>query len=119
MDATQEQKAAKLQNQYNKFQELIALDEQQLLAVASLLDEHVVVERTLTAIDPEQRGGRGCFKMVGGVLVKKLVDEVLGMLHKDITSLEAGKTTLSKNLRDHRQQREKWISESNVKVMKQ
>lgn len=115
----EEQKAAQLQEQYNKHQELISRDEEQLHVVTAQLEEYCVVACTLDAISPDQKESRTCFKMIGGVLVKKPVAHVLELLRLDISRLNVSKTDLSKSLADRRQARNEWMSQNNVKVMKQ
>ncbi|ODV69223.1 Prefoldin [Hyphopichia burtonii NRRL Y-1933] len=114
----QDQKAQLLQVQYNKYQEQVSGMQSQLGDLTSQLQEHIIVEKSLTSIPPNKREGRKCFKMIGGVLVNKLVDEVIKILNDDMKVLEKTKTTLEQTLVDTRKEMEKWMKNNNVKVIK-
>lgn len=114
----QDQKAQALQGQYNQYQEDITSIQNQLGSLTSQIEEHKIVHKTLTAISPEKREGRACFKMVGGVLVDKTVDEVIKILNEDMKVLGETKSKLEKTLIETRKEMEKWMKNNNVKVVK-
>lgn len=115
---TDEQKSAILQQQYNKLQADITDIQEQLGIVSSQLQEHVIVDRTLTSISPEKRAGRKCFKMIGGVLVEKSVDEVIKLLDDDIKRLLTQRGVYEKTLGESKTQLDKWIKSNNIKIMR-
>lgn len=115
---TDEQKSAILQQQYNKLQSDIADIQEQLGVVSSQLQEHVIVDRTLSAISPEKRAGRKCFKMIGGVLVEKSIDEVIKLLDSDVKKLQEQRKVYEKTLGESKSQLEKWIKSNNIKIMR-
>lgn len=114
----QDQKAQALQAQYNQYQENVSAMQSQLGTLTSQIQEHLIVDKTLTAIEPAQRSGRKCFKMVGGVLVDKSVDEVIKILNDDVKVLNQTKATLEKTMVDTSKEMEKWMKANNVKIVK-
>lgn len=115
----QDQKAQALQNQYNQYQETMTELQSQLSTISSQIEEHKIVEKTLTAIPPAQRTDRKCFKMVGGVLVNKSVDEVIKILDTDLKSLLSEHGKMEKELVRYRKEMEAWMKEKNVKIVRQ
>lgn len=115
----QDRKAQVLQNQYNQYQETLTEYQTQLSSISSQIEEHHIVDKTLTAIPPTDRSNRKCFKMVGGVLVEKTVDEVIKLLDLELKTLATQKTTLESELVKLRNEMEKWMKEKNIKIMRQ
>ncbi|KAI5959704.1 GIM4 [Candida theae] len=116
--AADEKKSQILQQEYNRYQELIQELETQSSTLASQLQEHIIVDRSLTAIAPEKRQGRKCFKMIGGVLVEKSIDEVIKILADEVKELTKQKENVDKELKNNRATLEKWISSNKIKVVK-
>lgn len=114
-----EQKAAKLQQQYNQFQESISDLESQVVNFDSKIEEHKIVKGTLNGIPDVKRLNRKCFKMVGGVLVNKKIDDVIVILQDEFDAMVSERESLAKNLTKIRAEREKWVSSNNVKIMRQ
>ncbi|CAX45394.1 prefoldin subunit, putative [Candida dubliniensis CD36] len=115
---TDEQKSQILQQEYNRYQELIAELDSQLSTISSQLQEHLIVDQSLTSISPEKREGRKCFKMIGGVLVEKSIDEVIKILNGEITQLKNERERLNKELTDNRKKLESWITTNKIKIVK-
>ncbi|RLV96200.1 Prefoldin subunit 2 [Spathaspora sp. JA1] len=113
-----EQKSQALQQEYNRYQELITQLETQLSTLTSQLQEHQIVDNTLTSIDPDKRVGRKCFKMIGGVLVEKSVDEVIKILSEEINSLKDQHGKTDSELTSTRKKLESWMSTNKVKIVK-
>ena len=116
--ATVEQKSQILQQEYNRYQELIAELDSQLNTISSQLQEHLIVDQSLTSIAPEKREGRKCFKMIGGVLVEKSIDEVIKILNDEITQLKTEREKLNKELTENRKKLESWITTNKIKIVK-
>ncbi|KAG7665319.1 GIM4 [[Candida] subhashii] len=115
--AADEQKSQALQQEYNRFKELISELESQLSSVTAQLQEHGIVDNTLSSIEPEKRTGRKCFKMIGGVLVEKSVDEVINILTEEINTLKDQRSKLDEQLTKNRKELESWMKKHNVKVV--
>ncbi|CAH2350895.1 prefoldin subunit 2 [[Candida] railenensis] len=115
----QDKKAQLLQNQYNQYQETLTEVQTQLSTISSQIEEHQIVDKTLVAIPPSERSNRKCFKMVGGVLVEKTVDEVIRLLDQDLKSLATSKTKLESEVVRVRKEMESWMKEKNVKIVRQ
>ncbi|KAK6460408.1 Prefoldin [Scheffersomyces coipomensis] len=113
-----EQKSQVLQQQYNQFQENIAELETQISTVVSQIQEHIIVDKTLTSIKPEDREGRKCFKMIGGVLINKSVDEVIKILSDELKNLTQQKETIEKELNKNRSGLQDWLKNNHVKIIK-
>ncbi|ODV81341.1 prefoldin subunit 2 [Suhomyces tanzawaensis NRRL Y-17324] len=118
-EAEKQQKAANLQNQYNQFQEIISELESQLISITSKIEEHLIVDKTLNETPKETRENRKCFKMVGGVLVNKTVDEVIAILKEELSALVKEKNQLEELLIKSRKEREEWMKNNNVKIVRQ
>ncbi|EGV61390.1 Cochaperone prefoldin complex subunit [Yamadazyma tenuis] len=116
---TDEQKSAALQQQYNKLQADIADMQEQLGTIQAQLQEYVIVDKTLTSISPDHRAGRKCFKMIGGVLVEKTVDEVIKLLDADIKSLQQQRESHEKSVASARTSLESWIKNNHIKIIRQ
>lgn len=116
--ATDEQKSQILQQEYNRYQELIAELDSQLNTISSQLQEHLIVDQSLTSIAPEKREGRKCFKMIGGVLVEKSIDEVIKILNDETTQLKTEREKLNKELTENRKKLESWITTNKIKIVK-
>lgn len=116
--AADEKKSQILQQEYNRYQELIQELETQSSTLASQLQEHFIVDHSLTAIAPEKRQGRKCFKMIGGVLVEKSIDEVIKILADEVKELSKQKETVDGELKQNRATLDKWISSNKIKVVK-
>lgn len=114
-----EQKAQALQAQYNNFQEALTELQSQLSAITSQAQEHAIVDQTLSSIPPNKREGRKCFKMIGGVLVEKSVDEVIKLLDEEKKELDSSKTTLEKELVETKKKMDDWMAKNKVKVVRQ
>lgn len=114
----QEQKAQALQVQYNKFQEAVTELQTQLSSITSQIQEHNIVDKTLTSIPPNERNGRKCFKMIGGVLVDKSVDEVIKILNDELKQLGELKSEIEKSLVKTRTQMDEWMKKNNVKIVR-
>lgn len=115
----QEQKVKEHQLQYNKFQELLTELQGQLSSVSSQIQEHSIVDKTLTAIPPNKREGRKCYKMVGGVLVNKSVDEVIKILDEELKELMKSKELLEKEFTSCKNQMNDWMVKNKVKIVRQ
>lgn len=118
MSEAQNQKAQALQAQYNKYQEDMLAMQTQLGTLTSQILEHAIVDKTLSEIDPAKRAGRKCFKMVGGVLVDKTVDEVIQILNDDMKVLRETKDKLEKSIVDTRKEMDLWMKNNNVKIVR-
>lgn len=114
----QDRKAQELQVQYNKFQEALGELENQLGTIMAQVNEHNIVDNTLSSIPPAKRGNRKCFKMIGGVLVEKSIDEVIRMLDDEKKSLTSLRELLEKELINTRNKRESWMKSNNVKILR-
>lgn len=117
--AQQEKKAYDLQNQYNSYQELLTDLQTQLSTLTSQILEHTIVDKTLTEISPEKRTGRKCFKMVGGVLTEKSVDEVILMLDEEKKELAKLKEQVEKELVSTKKEMDLWMTKNKVKIVRQ
>jgi Prefoldin subunit. len=118
-EAEKEQKAAKLQQQYNKYQEIVSELESQVFALRSKLEEHLIVEKTLNEIPEAQRQERKCFKMIGGVLVNKSVDKVIEILKEEIEALKKEMVSVEAGLVKTTKEREDWMKGNNIKIVRQ
>lgn len=114
-----ERKVQEHQLQYNKYQELLTDIQNQLSAVASQLLEHSIVDKTLAQIEPAQRKDRKCFKMIGGVLVNKSVDEVICILDEELKEMAKSKEALDKELAAVKKELNDWMSKNKVKIVRQ
>lgn len=115
----QEQKAQQLQAQYNSYQELLTDLQSQLSTISSQISEHTIVDKTLAEIPPEKRTGRKCFKMIGGVLVEKSVDEVILLLDQEKKELVQAREEAEKSFVSTKKEMEQWMTKNKVKIMKQ
>ncbi|GEQ69095.1 hypothetical protein JCM33374_g2766 [Metschnikowia sp. JCM 33374] len=115
----QEQKVKEHQLQYNKFQELLSDLQGQLSSVSSQIQEHSIVDKTLTEIPPKQREGRKCYKMIGGVLVNKSVDEVIKILDEESKELTKSKELLEKEFTSCKKEMNDWMVKNKVKIVRQ
>lgn len=113
-----EQNANKLQQDYNNYQEALAELQNQYGTMTSQIQEHLVVDKTLSAIPPEKRNGRKCFKMVGGVLMDKSVDEVIQILNEELRQLNEQKDEIERKVTQQKITMEKWMKNNNVKIVK-
>ena len=111
----QDQKAQALQVQYNKYQEDISEFQSHLAALASKIQEQVIVDNTLSSISPAKREGRRCFKLIGGVLVEKSVDEVIQMLHNDLKGMKQEQEKFQLELARMKKDMESWMTKNNIK----
>lgn len=116
--AENNQKAQQLQGQYTQYQETLQLLQQQVGLLATKILEHVIVNRSLEQIEPAKRTGRKCYKMVGGVLVEKTVDEVLSILTLEIDQMQTQHTKAEEKLKATKKEFDEWITKNNVKVMR-
>ncbi|WLF77046.1 Cochaperone prefoldin complex subunit [Lodderomyces elongisporus] len=118
--AVDEQKSQLLQQEYNKSQQLIQQLESQSGTLASQLQEHIIVDQTLSSIPPEERqvGKRKCYKMIGGVLVEKSIDDVIKILHDEKNQLIKSKKEVDDELEKSRKKLESWISSNKIKIVK-
>lgn len=114
-----EQKAAKLQQQYNQFQENISELESQVIGLEQKIEEHKIVKNTLNNIPQDKRQGRKCYKMVGGVLVDKSIDNVLLILNEEFDVMVEEHKLAAGKLLKIRKERETWMTSNNVKIMRQ
>lgn len=115
----QDRKAHELQTQYNSYQELLTELQTQLSTLTSQILEHTIVDKTLTEIPPEKRENRKCFKMVGGVLTEKSVDDVILMLDEEKKELAKSKEQVEKELVTTKKEMEQWMTKNKVKIMRQ
>lgn len=113
----QDQKAQALQVQYNKYQEDISEFQSHLAALASKIQEQVIVDNTLSSISPAKREGRRCFKLIGGVLVEKTVDEVIQMLHNDLKGMKQEQEKFQLELARMKKDMESWMTKNNIKIV--
>lgn len=115
----QEQKVQEHQVQYNRFQERLSDLQGQLLSVVPQAQEHAVVDKTLAEIPAEKRADRACYKMIGGVLVKKSVDDVLAILREEATELASAKTALEKEFATAKAELNTWMQKNKVRIVRQ
>lgn len=115
----QDQKAQQLQVQYNQYQELLSDLQTQTSSITSQITEHALVDKTLTEIAPEDRAGRKCFKMIGGVLVEKSVDDVIKILNEESKELAKTKEALEKEMVTSRKEMDTWMAKNKVKIVRQ
>lgn len=115
----QEQKAQQLQAQYNNYQEALTELQSQLSTITSQVLEHNIVDKTLAEIPPEKRNGRKCFKMIGGVLVEKTVDEVIKILDEEKKQLLQTREEVEKSFVSTKKEMEQWMTKNKVKIMRQ
>lgn len=115
----QEKKVKEHQIQYNKFQEQLTDLLSQHASVSSQLQEHIIVDKTLTEIPPDQREGRKCYKMIGGVLVSKTVDEVIKILSDELKELTKTKEALDSQLSKVKEELNAWMTKNKVKIVRQ
>ena len=113
----QDQKAQALQVQYNKYQEDISEFQSHLAALGSKIQEQVIVDNTLSSISPAKREGRRCFKLIGGVLVEKSVDEVIQMLHNDLKGMKQEQEKFQLELARMKKDMESWMTKNNIKIV--
>jgi prefoldin subunit 2 len=113
----QDQKAQALQVQYNKYQEDISEFQSHLAALASKIQEQVIVDNTLSSIAPAKREGRRCFKLIGGVLVEKSVNEVIQMLHNDLKGMKQEQEKFQHELARMKKDMEAWMTKNNIKIV--
>lgn len=117
--STDEQKSAALQQKYNRFQAEITDMQEQLSTLSSQLQEHLIVDKTLSGISPDKRQDRKCFKMIGGVLVEKSVDDVIKILNEDIKKIQTQRTETEKLLTEARKNMDAWIKTNGIKIVRQ
>lgn len=115
----QDRKAQELQVQYNSYQEALTELQSQLSSITSQYQEHIVVDKTLAEIPPDQRAGRKCFKMIGGVLVDKSVDEVIVILDQEKKDLEKSRAVVEAELKRTRTEMDQWMAKNKVKIVRQ
>jgi len=73
--------------------------------------EHLVVIETLSKVEPERR----CWRLVGGVLLEKRVDEVVPALQGQSQQMDALLETLYKRLKELEEELRKLEQELGVK----
>lgn len=117
-EQNQERKAQGLQAQYNQYQELLTELQTQQSSVSSQMAEHQVVEKTLGEIPAESRQGRKCFKMIGGVLVEKSVDDVIKLLKEEKQELQKTSVKLENEVASTKKAMEQWMAKNKVKVVR-
>ncbi|QBM87017.1 prefoldin subunit 2 [Metschnikowia aff. pulcherrima] len=115
----QEQKVKEHQVQYNRFQELLLDLQGQLSSITSQIQEHLIVDKTLTGIPPNKREGRKCYKMIGGVLVNKSVGEVIKILDEELKELTKSKELLEKEFASCKKEMNDWMAKNKVKIVRQ
>lgn len=114
----QNEKAQVLQRQYNAYQELLTDLQTQASTLTSQIQEHEIVDKTLSSIPPEKRTGRKCFKMVGGVLIDKSIDEVIKILTTDMKKMKEQKEKTDNEVKKVSKEMEDWMKKNNVKIVK-
>lgn len=114
-----ERKVQEHQIQYNRYQETLKELLNQLAAVSSLIQEHAVVDETLAQIPPDKRERRKCFKMIGGVLVDKTVDEVIRLLGAEVKGLTKSKEAVEKEITRVKSELNEWMAKNKVKIVRQ
>lgn len=117
--AAQDKRAHELQTQYNSYQELLTDLQTQLSTLTSQILEHTIVDKTLIEIPPKKRASRKCFKMVGGVLTEKSVDDVIIMLDEEKKELSKSKEQVEKELVSTKKEMELWMTKNKVKIVRQ
>lgn len=115
----QDKRAHELQTQYNGYQETLTDLQTQLSTLTSQILEHTIVDKTLTEIPPQSRPTRKCFKMVGGVLTEKSVDDVILMLDEEKKELSKSKEQVEKELVAMKKEMEEWMTKHKVKIVRQ
>lgn len=113
----QDKRAQALQLQYNKYQEEVSEFQSHLAALASKIHEQEIVDKTLSSIAPEKRKNRRCFKMIGGVLVEKNVDEVIKLLNTDLKTMREEREKFDRELAAMRKEMEGWMVKNNIKIV--
>lgn len=115
----QDRRAQELQVQYNNYQELLSDLQTQLSTISSQILEHAIVDKTLAEIAPDQRASRKCFKMIGGVLVEKSVDDVIRLLDEESKELGKTREALEKEVVTSKKEMETWMAKNKVKIVRQ
>ncbi|KAG7195360.1 uncharacterized protein KQ657_003888 [Scheffersomyces spartinae] len=108
-----------LQVTYNRYQETATELQNQLNTIASQILEHEIVQTTLGELPESSREGRKCFKMIGGVLVDKTVDEVLKMLKEELGDLRKERAKLDTNIKELKKEMDAWIKKNHIQVVRQ
>lgn len=118
----QQQKLKKVQGlqvTYNRYQETATELQNQLNTITSQILEHEIVQTTLEELPESARKDRKCFKMIGGVLVDKTVDEVLNMLKEELRDLRKERTKLDGNIKELKKEMDAWIKKNHIQVVRQ
>lgn len=108
-----EQKAQQLQAQYKRYQDSLAELQSQHATISSQLNEHALVEKTLADM---AGSSRKCFKMIGGVLTEKTVDEVLVLLREEKEELTRTQGLLAKDVESTKKTLEEWMKKNKVTI---
>ena len=115
----QDQRAQVLQQQYNQYQETLTDLQLQLSTLGSQNEEHKDDSKNLSKIPKEERTGRKCFKMIGGVVVEKTISEIITVLDSDVQTMNKQKTSLEAETSKVKKEMESWMAAKNVKIMRQ
>lgn len=107
-----------LQAQYTQYQDTLRQLQSNLSEFTSKIQEYAIVDASLARIPPEKRKGRKCFKMIGGVLVEKDIDEVSKILHSELAQMQTKRNEQEKKLTSTKKEFDEWITKNNVKVMR-
>jgi len=96
-------------NQMRQEQRIVVNKMSELEAEVS---EHTIVIETLLKVDP----ARKCFRMVGGILSERTVNEVLPALQKNKTQIEDVIEKLKTQLAERGQELNKFREEHNIQI---
>mmetsp|Transcript_9322 Transcript_9322/g.20717 ORF Transcript_9322/g.20717 Transcript_9322/m.20717 type:complete len:128 (-) Transcript_9322:219-602(-) len=88
---------------------------QQLTKFEIELNEHRLVEETLTPLDPDRRA----FRLVGGVLVERTVREVLPTVKDVRTNLEELVKSVKERLDVKQKETAAWKAKYNIKTQEE
>ena len=102
-----------MQAQYNAQKQALAQIGQKLTQLESDADEHRLVIDTLEPMD----GQRKCFRMIGGVLVERSVQDVLPTLKTNQSGIQTIMEGMAKEYKRKEEAFTAWQKEHNIKVV--
>ena len=107
--------ASSVQAHYNAQKQTLAQMGQKLTQLESDADEHRLVIETLEPME----GDRKCFRMIGGVLVERTVNDVLPALKTNQSGIQTIMEGMAKEYRRKEEAFTAWQQEHNVRVVSQ
>ncbi|TKA23082.1 hypothetical protein B0A50_07399 [Salinomyces thailandicus] len=108
-------KQQELQTQYSNYKDTLQAVAQKIGDVEQEAEEHKLVLETLTPLP----GDRKCFRMINGVLVERVVSEVLPALQTNTEGLKKVLEDLLKQYQTKQADMEKWKKKNNIQVVQQ